>query len=522
MKTSQKISVGLLSLSTLFGMFAPFTVQAKSTTTATSSGSTTGNQSNTITSSNCTGSQQVSGTDAQVFSKITPDHAGTIVCSKSNGFKTTVSGTGNVKSYHWTAWYKNTLEEEVDTTLGTGNYHGFSKAKVEKWKAYADEIKKLNGGRFPESRDYTYPTDTTDGKLSFWGDIAGYYGILGDPQYSNIHLEAYQQFSYRVENVYAITSIRHDPNYCNDYPDECKSQDTGKNPVINGGSNNGGNSSGKPNGTSPGTETEDSDKNGPSYCMNGIPSNSCIVYCTSVQQGCEPTPLAPDTSSGPNTPSTSSGSTTNKGESSSKPCFGSGCYYDTKSSSVTYYLGKGNYKTITTYVETNYETKLVKVADANVAANAYATEIAAYGRLALQQGSRGTVSYDVGLNKFWKTKPSYWVDGGKVNINNNSAYPYSFVSENANGSGVNNINLYATLSKRDKFYNVIHGYQDVTDADKSYKYPDQDVTCVEVKGKEVCSVKETPVIEIQFDINDDEPQTQVEIDRFVHLTKDKK
>lgn len=532
MKTSQKICAGLLTAATVFSMFSPILVQAKSTVKATSSGSTSGNESNTIKTSKCTGSNQLSGLDAQIFSKITPDHAGTVVCAKSDGFKTVATGISNVNSYHWTAWYKNSLTEDVDRTQGTGNYHGFPKSKVEEWKKYAENIKKLNGGKFPESRNYVYPTDTKNGKLSFWGDIAGYYGVLGDPQYAKIHLEAYQQFSYRVEKTDVSYRLSYDSNYCNDYPEECAPVEEEKPSKPSGG--NKPNKPSKPSGGNGGSSSgggsycdkypEKCDKptsNGPGYCSNGVPTWGCMTYCpgSSCTSNNHPGNLGDKYF-----PSSGNGSNAGASKPSNNPCVGTSCYWDAKSSSKIAYLGGGWYRTTTTTVNTYNETKQVKVADATVAAKAYATEIAAYSRIALKPGSRGTLTYNVNHNKFWKTTPSYWVDGGKETIKNKS-YPYHFGSESQEGKGKNNINLYALITKKDKLYTVIHGYPDITvvDVPDDNGYPGgQPETCVEVKGKNTCSKKETPLIDVEIDITKDEPQSQVEVDRFVHLTKDKK
>lgn len=532
MKTSHKISAGVLTMATVFGLFSPMvssvTVQASSTTKATSSGSTSGNQNNTIRTSNCTGSQKVSGLDAQIFSKIKPDHSGTVVCSKSDGFKTTATGTSGVNSYHWTAWYKNSLDEDVDRTKGTGTYHGFSKDKVKDWQRYAENIKKLNGGRFPENKDYVYPTDTADGKLSFWGDIAGYYGILGDPQYAKIHLEAYQQFSYRVEKTTKTDSWWYDSNYCNDYPEECAPPaDTGKKPDKDkdkdktpskkpgGGSkveNDGGK---KPEVTKPPKKPQ-----GPTQCGGGTPMWGCMTYCPG-SGSCNSEQRPPQLGNGYfNNFGGSSSGNSNKGNTG---CVGTSCYlHNSKETRKTTYYGNGWYKTTKTNVYTYYETKMVKVADANVGAKAYATEIAAYDRIALHPGKKGTLQYNVDHDKFWKVTPSYWVDGGKETITNDSTYPYHFASEGSEGRGKNNINLYALISKRDKLYTVIHGYPDITeviDIPNKGGYPGgTDETCV---GK-TCSKDETPLIEIPIDITKDEPQSQVEVDKFIHLTKDKK
>ena len=520
---SKKLCTFFLSAAAVFSMMVP--VQAKSSMTATSSGSTSGNQDNTIRSSVCKGSAQLSGIDAQIFAQIVPDHEGVITCAKSDGFKTVASNTNQVNNYHWVAWYKNTLEEDVDRIADTGNYHGFTKDKVIDWERYEDNIRKLNGGRFPERRDYLYPTDTKDGVLSFWGDIAGYYGILGDPQYDKIHLEAYQQFSYRVEKVYENVTLGYDDNYCEKNPDKCAPEDEeGKQPAD--GDSNDGNSEGKPfcdlYPDDPTCGRKDPPKGETVYCAVGQPYHACMTYCTG--SNCA------DTLGDAYFPY-GKGDEADEGEEVKNPCIGTSCYTDTQSSTRRYYAkDKNGYATgwyfdVTTVVERHNETKQVKVADAYVGANAYATEIASYERIALKEGSAGTLTYAAKANKFWETTPRYWVNQGKQTISNDGAYPYHFASEGAEGSGKNNINLYALIKKRDKFYNVIHGYPDITEVSNLPKpkgYPATDESCVEVLGKTTCSDDKTPLIEIEVDLDKDEAQAQVEVDRFVHLVKDRK
>ena len=512
----------MMAVMTAVTLMLPTTpVQAKSTVSATSSGdtSTSGNNMDTISSSGCSGSQQVSGIDAQVFSQITPDHDGTVVCSKSDGIRTTAEGTSNVDSYHWTAWYKNGLEDDVDRTQGEGNYHGFPASKVEEWKQYAENIAALNGGKFPETKDYVYPTDTSDGKLDFWGDIAGYYSILGDPQYSKIHLQAFQQFSYRVEKVTKSYSYWIDPNY--QRPDENGEDDGSSN---GSGDNSGSNGSGN-NGTS-GSHNGNPSTDGLTPKDDPIPDN-LHNWITCMQFLCSDGSVSPNYGIPGPTPKPESNTPTSNMHPSGSSWAGAP-NFDTSTSYLTYYLGDGYYMTERTVVDTNQETKTVKIADANVGAGAYATEIAAYSKIALQPGSNGTLTYDVAHDRFWKVTPSYWSDGGKEVITNDSSYPYSFTSSSQTGSGVNNFNLYSIIKQRDKFYTVIHGYPDITEIPDGElpddpEYPvNPPETCVEVDGKETCSKDETPPIDIPIDITEDEVQEQVELDRFVHLTKDQK
>lgn len=144
----------------------------------------------------CT-SDQLSYTDESALT----EGQGTLICSQSNGVYALVSGNENPASYHWVAWYKNKSDDEPDVTESDGNYKGFAQSKVDAWSQYSDEIKELNGDSFPESRDYTYPTDTEKGQIDFWADTSGYYTVLGDPKYDNLEVTAYENVSYAKEEV---------------------------------------------------------------------------------------------------------------------------------------------------------------------------------------------------------------------------------------------------------------------------------------------------------------------------------
>lgn len=144
----------------------------------------------------CT-SDQLSYTDESALT----EGQGTLICSQSNGVYALVSGNKNPTSYHWVAWYKNKSDDEPDVAESDGNYKGFAQSKVDAWSQYSDEIKELNGDSFPESRDYTYPTDTEKGQIGFWADTSGYYTVLGDPKYDNLEVTAYENVSYAKEEV---------------------------------------------------------------------------------------------------------------------------------------------------------------------------------------------------------------------------------------------------------------------------------------------------------------------------------
>lgn len=194
------------------------TKESKVVESATSSGSTEGNVLDTSTAGACSGGVNLSGIDAEVFESVKAglnltsttsalDDVGSsqtitreLTCAQSNGFHTEVSGDSAIQDTHWTVWFKNSKDDEIDKTQDTGNYHGFPSNKVNAWLPYSDTLKTINDGNVPESRHYEYPTDTegTD-PLEFWTDIPGYYDVLGDPRYSGIQIDSYQHFSWNVE-----------------------------------------------------------------------------------------------------------------------------------------------------------------------------------------------------------------------------------------------------------------------------------------------------------------------------------
>lgn len=153
----------------------------------------------------CYGSSSLSGIDEMTFRRITPDHNSgdsvEIVCAQSNGYYTKSYGltAEGINNYHWIAWYKKRENADIDKSLANGNYKGFSKAYVQRLKAYEPQIRRINDGKFPELKDYFYPTDTSTGKLDFWVHKPGYYDLYGNPRYASITLDAYQEFTYTVE-----------------------------------------------------------------------------------------------------------------------------------------------------------------------------------------------------------------------------------------------------------------------------------------------------------------------------------
>lgn len=513
-KAGYKALSGFIATTSLISMFGVTPVYAEETSntgdlTATISGNTLGNNINSIRSTACEGEQQLSGTDAEVFKKVVPESDGDIVCAKSNGFRTEVTGTSDVKNYHWTAWYLKNKDDKPDATNDIGNYHGFNASKVTAWKTYADEVKGLNNGNFPEERDYTYPVDTKENKINFWGDIAGYYNLLGDPQYKAIHLTSYQQFSYKTKHeIVEWVAVPSEDDGAG-----AGGSGKGKGPVI-----------GDPPGGCKGKECEEKTHHtiktqylqGNGKDMNfGQPCDSPV----GAWRQCTPITYEVDA------PSFIMYSQNNSNMLSNELL---GKKTKTKTEDpVTEGIEEKNGITMekrVTYVYTD-ETQEVKVAEADLSSGVYATEYAAIPRLALKAGSGSTSEIKVNNNGFWKITPRYWTDKGTIAVTNKSDMPYHYESELTAGEGVNNVNVYANLNQKDKLFSLIHGYPNITDINipnipGTPGFPsDQDETCVEVDDDAVCSKKQTPPIEIDVTLDGDNPQQLEEADKKVHLVK---
>ena len=520
-KAGYKALSGFIATTSLISMFGVMPVQAEETNNtgdlaATISGNTLGNNINSIRSTACEGEQQLSGTDAEVFKKIVPESDGDIVCAKSDGFRTEVTGTSDVKNYHWTAWYLKNKDDKPDTSNDIGNYHGFNASKVTAWKSNMDEVKGLNNGNFPEEKDYTYPVDTKESKISFWGDIAGYYNLLGDPQYKAIHLTSYQQFSYKTKHeIVEWVAV----------PDEGAGGGdvgTGDGPIITDPP--GDICKGKAAKKRPECQTIiDEPKIKKTQYLQGDGKNMNFGQPCDSPVGAwrKCTPIEYETAA---------------------PAFIMYNQNDSNIVSNELLAKKTNTKTedpvvegteekngITmekrvTYVYTD-ETQEVKVAEADLSSGVYATEYAAIPRLALTAGSGSTSELKVNNNGFWKTTPRYWTDKGTITVTNKSDMPYHYESELTAGEGVNNVNVYANLNQKDKLFTLIHGYPNITDVNipgitgKPGFPSDPDETCVEVDDDAVCSKKQTPPILIEVVLDGDNPQQLEEADKKVHLVK---
>ena len=509
-KAGYKALSGFVATTSLISMFGVMPVYAEDDLTATISGNTLGNNINSIRSTACEGEQQLSGTDAEVFKNVVPESDGEIICAKSDGFRTEVTGTSDIKNYHWTAWYLKNKDDKPDTSNDIGNYYGFNSSKVKDWQSYSDEIKGLNNGAFPEVKDYTYPVDTKENKLDFWGDIAGYYDVLGDPQYKAIHLTSYQQFSYKTKHeVIEWIPVEDEDNTNND----------------NIGSGGGGGGGGGKIEDEP--ETEDPlPSTPPTYCRGDSKRQNQTGQCYSNRNQCEYDMghhecFEVDLNKTSYRQKSSNNSQLQSNELLAKK------KKTKKEDPVVEGTEEKNGITMekrVTYVYTD-ETQEVKVAEADLSSGVYATEYAAIPRLALKAGSGSTSELKVNNNGFWKTTPRYWTDKGTISVTNKSDMPYHYESELTAGEGVNNVNVYANLNQKDKLFSLIHGYPNITDVNipgitgKPGFPSDPDETCVEVDDDAVCSKKQTPLILIEVALNGDNPQQLEEADKKVHLVK---
>lgn len=138
-------------------------------------------------------------------------------------------------------------------------------------------------------------------------------------------------------------------------------------------------------------------------------------------------------------------------------------------------------------------------------------------------GSEGDKTYNVEETPYWGTHtPGYWKNQGSYTVSNDSSLPYHFAAVSEAGEGENIVNPYSlTVLAPDKVFNTIHGYADITQVDGLEKnsYPKSEPkACIEVDGKETCSSAKTPLVNVELNIYDDNPQEQIEAEKFVHLT----
>lgn len=517
---------------------------------AESTGDASGNVLDTTTGGVCSGGQ-VSGLDATVFEDIksgldlsssdnrTPDAnsgklTGTVVsreltCSQSDGFTTDIS-PAEVLSTHWVAWYKNNKDQEVDKTQDEGNYHGFSQSKVDNWLRYKDALQKVNNGSLPEEKDYTYPTDTEGvGTIDFWSDIPGYYEVLGDPQYSGLNMSSYQHFTWTIKQTTETYSVTMNPDGANNGTSSGgpqTPQTTG-----GGGGGNGG-------GTTRETPPEDNIDWGTVAVVAGV-----LGIIGSVALG----PLGIGVIGGlySTLGTVTGGGVLISGMKSQAEKNAAGDIDETSSSTLStlsldsasgetsrdvierdVYKDEGDIShDYVKYTTITYEngSDSVLVASATVGAESYATEIAGFDDLVLVAGSAGDKTYEVEETPYWGSHtPSYWKNQGSYTVGNDSSLPYHFAAASEAGEGENIVNPYSlTVLAPDKVFNTIHGYADITQVDGLEKnsYPKSEPkACIEVDGKETCSSAKTPLINVELDIYNDNPQEQIEAEKFVHLT----
>ena len=544
---------GIMVSTSIIGLFSStVTPISAEEITATSSGNTSGHNINTIRTSKCDGGQQLSGTDAEVFKNVVPDSDGDIVCAKSDGFRTEITGTGDIKNYHWTAWYKKNKDDDIDKTLDVGNYRGFNKTKVEQWSNYQNEIKGLSDGKYPASQDYTYPTDTKESKLDFWADIAGYYSLLGDPQYKGIHLTSYQEFSYKTRHVEQTRELVKDGNSLKNNDDSDITEENYVGPKYTG---IGEDSELTTNNKKPPKKENNSDIKWNEYAW--------LHYVYKLQDWVYDTTIKATTSSKNKTWNKIGNgikkykdffynnsfnkwfrSNTDVAIRDGKTIWRWGDEKNGKiidSASERNYIGRENIDDLTfdvfediTY---SYETQEVKIAEADVANGTYASELGAIPTLALKPGSGSSSTIKASTKKgFWKTTPRYWTDKGEIALQNQTSLPYHFEIDEVGGNGLNNINLYAALTNKsqneasnsvttDKTYTIIHGFPNITDTsiqgvDGTPGYPkNQDETCVEVGEDAVCSKKQTPIVNFEVNLKNDSVQQLEEADKNIHLVK---
>lgn len=552
-KILSSILSGIMVSTSIIGLFSStVTPISAEEITATSSGNTSGHNINTIRTSKCDGGQQLSGTDAEVFKNVVPDSDGDIVCAKSDGFRTEITGTGDIKNYHWTAWYKKNKDDDIDKTLDVGNYRGFNKTKVEQWSNYQNEIKGLSDGKYPASQDYTYPTDTKESKLDFWADIAGYYSLLGDPQYKGIHLTSYQEFSYKTRHVEQTRELVKDGNSLKNNDDSDITEENYVGPKYTG---TGEDSELTTNNKKPPKKGNNSDIKWNEYAW--------LHYVYKLQDWVYDTTIKATTSSKNKTWNKIGNgikkykdffynnsfnkwfrSNTDVAIRDGKTIWRWGDEKNGKiidSASERNYIGRENIDDLTfdvfediTY---SYETQEVKIAEADVANGTYASELGAIPTLALKPGSGSSSTIKASTKKgFWKTTPRYWTDKGEIALQNQTSLPYHFEIDEVGGNGLNNINLYAALTNKsqneasnsvttDKTYTIIHGFPNITDTsiqgvDGTPGYPkNQDETCVEVGEDAVCSKKQTPIVNFEVNLKNDSVQQLEEADKNIHLVK---
>ncbi len=554
----------------------------------------------THTNNKCVKEKQLTGMDAKVFEEVeakldlssssdmNEDGSGSetsqeLVCAQSNGFSTDVTKLTEevtqknqngieetvqspVRKTHWTAWFKNDKDEEIDKSQDKGNYHGFEQSKSAAWLNFANQLKKINNGEIPEKKQYEYPTDTPGSeKLDFWSDIPGYYDILGDPEYAGMKLETTQYFAYTIKKTtttYKIEAVEE-----SDHSGMPKSPSGYGGDGLSGGGYGGGGMSiggGIPNVSNLNDENwkqGDKPKNiwrrdglkntiktwaagiGTAaggvvkWAKSGFKDDSQIAYGSNIANfALRLSPKINSAAAGYNVVKrgdTSAqagkyGQIGNKNGDLNISGDGNKLYgYDSEGSACRDegYLQSGDMVSKITScdsVEMIPGLETVKVAEATVGVGNYATEIAGFETLSLAAGNEGRVVGELSKTPFWGTvKPYYWNDGGKYYIENDSSLPYHYDLESVAGTGENTVNPYgAIVSASDKLFSIINGNSDITQIKGMSKndYPKgQPRNCIEVNDIETCSTAKTPLTLVGLDITDGKnPQELIEAEMFVH------
>lgn len=537
---SKKIIAAILATATMSAPLMTMPVYADSNVDVETSGEVSEDMGQEPDPVRCSGGVNYSDTSAL------DEGEGNLVCAQSNGTWTTISGNESPTSYHWVAWYKDKLKNDVDIKDENGNYKGFSQSKVSAWEPFAGEIKELNDGAYPEAKDYVYPQDTTSGDLDFWTDIAGYYTVIGDPKYENIQLTAYEQVVYAKETTEEETinlttnadgGIAMGPDGSILSPEDAEiyvpSVDVDS-PIIKDGKGatleeyKEGWSEYRCFKNKDGTEncnagrvksrtavmklsdgtyvriTQKHDTNGMSSMKLERTTNGGKTWATdSKYNGKLHWDGAVDYKTGDksNDEYSSSESPKNRFKEDNKVLpFGS------SSKDIQRLWDTGNYeiideekavgpisydpsgKTATrTYTTTSYYYKTKEIAKATID-SAYATELSQIKDLQIVKGSgkEVTLKADQTDSSFWgKVVPSYWNNEGAITIKNDESMLYHFEAEDVfTTDNDETVSLYSLLKTTDKEFTFTHGFSNIRDTDlDSTKYPtDIEENCVTTKS----------------------------------------
>lgn len=520
---SKKIIAAILATATMSAPLMTMPVYADSNVDVETSGEVSEDMGQEPDPVRCSGGVNYSDTSAL------DEGEGNLVCAQSNGTWTTISGNESPTSYHWVAWYKDKLKNDVDIKDENGNYKGFSQSKVSAWEPFAGEIKELNDGAYPEAKDYVYPQDTTSGDLDFWTDIAGYYTVMGDPKYENIELTAYEQVVYAKETTEEETiNLTTDADGATMGPDgSIISPDGSYLPSV--GANSGLIDEVKfPNTTGPNGEiTEYKEGWTPMHCIKAekgkegctqVMTRSAVMKC---QKGYIRILQAHDSKG---MSSMKVEITTDNGKTwSTSPIYNGTVHWDGASDykpgdkgnntykANPFLTGKDRYtennkadgdkgieavwagtselyfeaideekiagmikydesgKTATrTYTTTTYYYKTKEIAKATIDI-AYATELSQIKNLQVVKGSgkEVTLKADQTEDSFWgKVVPSYWNNEGVITIKNDANMPYHFEAEDVFTTDSDEVvSLYSLLKTTDKEYTFTHGFSNIKDTD---------------------------------------------------------